>query len=87
MCVERLRENNNIININTIEVFKLTKLFVYYSLNVDERNFELYNSNIKLFLALINNKEFFFYKTQLRIAKRKLTCLSNLYTHDYKFEL
>ncbi len=57
MCVEQLRENNNIVNVNTTKVFKLTKLFIYYSLNVDERIFESYNSNIKLFFALINNKE------------------------------
>ena len=56
MCVERLRENNNIVNINTTKVSKLTKLFVYCSLNVDERIFEFYNNNIKLFLVLINNK-------------------------------
>ncbi len=57
MCVKRLKENNNIINVNTIEVLKLTKLFVHYSLNVDERIFEFYNSDIKLFLVSINNKE------------------------------
>jgi len=57
MCVEQLRENNNIVNVNTTKVFKLTKLFLYYSLNVDERIFESYNSDIKLFFALINNKE------------------------------
>ncbi len=57
MCVERLRENNNIVYIDTIEVSKLTKLFVYYLLNVDERIFESYNSNIELFLVSINNKE------------------------------
>jgi len=57
MCVKRLRENDNIVNIDTIEVFKLTKFFVHYSLNVDERIFEFYNSNIKLFLVLINNEK------------------------------
>jgi len=57
MCVEQLRENNNIVNVNTTKVFKLTKLFIYYSLNVDEQIFESYNSDIKLFFALINNKE------------------------------
>jgi len=57
MFVKRLKENNNIINVNTIEVLKLTKLFVHYSLNVDERIFEFYNSDIKLFLVSINNKE------------------------------
>ncbi len=61
MCVERLRENNNIVNINTIEISKLTKFFVHYSLNVDERIFELHNSDIKLFLALINNEEEFMF--------------------------
>ncbi len=55
MCVERLRENNNIINVNTIEVSKLTKLSIHYSLNVDERIFKSYSSDIKLFLASINN--------------------------------
>ncbi len=57
MCVERLREDNNIININTIKVFKLTKFFVHYSLNVDERIFKSYDNDIKLFLVSINNKE------------------------------
>ncbi len=57
MCIEQLRENNNIININTIEVSKLTKFFVYYLLNIDKRTFESYNSDIKLFLVSINNKE------------------------------
>ena len=57
MYVEQLRESDNIVNIDTIEISKLTKFFVYYSLNVDERIFESYNSNIKLFFALINNKE------------------------------
>ncbi len=57
MCVEQLRENNNIVNVNTTKVFKLTKLFIYYSLNVDERIFESYNSDIKLLFALINNEE------------------------------
>ncbi len=57
MCVERLRENNNIVNINTTKVFKLTKFSIYYSLNVDERIFESYNSDIKLFFVSINNKE------------------------------
>jgi len=52
-----LREDNNIVNINTIKISKLTKLFVYFSLNVDKRIFEFYNSNIKLFLVLINNKK------------------------------
>jgi hypothetical protein len=57
MCVERLREDDNIININTIEVFKLTKFSIYYSLNVDGRIFKLYDSDIKLFFVLINNEE------------------------------
>jgi hypothetical protein len=57
MCVERLEENNNIININMIKVSKLTKLFVHYSLNVNKRIFEFYNSDIKLFLASINNNK------------------------------
>jgi len=57
MCVERLREDNNIVNVNTIEVPKLTKLFVHYSLNVDERIFESYNSDIELFLVSINNEK------------------------------
>jgi len=61
MYIERLREDNNIVNINAIKVFKLTKLFVYYLLNVDERIFEFYNNNIQLFLALINNKEEFIF--------------------------
>jgi len=57
MYVEQLRENNNIVNVNTIKVSKLTKLFIHYSLNVDERIFEFYNSDIKLFFVLINNEE------------------------------
>jgi len=57
MCVKRLRENNYIINVNTIKKFKLTKFFIYYLLNVDERIFKFYNSNIKLFFASINNNK------------------------------
>jgi len=57
MCVERLEEDNNIVNVNTIEISKLAKLFVHYSLNVDEQIFEFYNSDIKLFLVSINNEE------------------------------
>ena len=57
MYVEQLRENNNIINVNTIKVSKLIKLFIYYLLNVNKQIFESYNSDIKLFLVLINNKE------------------------------
>ncbi len=57
MCVKRLIENNYIINVNTIKKFKLTKFFIYYLLNVDERIFEFYNNDIKLFFVSINNKE------------------------------
>ncbi len=57
MCVERLKEDDNIVNVNTIEVSKLTRLFVHYSLNVDKRIFEFYNSDIKLFFVSINNEE------------------------------
>jgi hypothetical protein len=57
MCIEQLRENNNIININTTKVSKLTKFFIYYLLNINKQIFKFYNSNIKLFLVLINNKE------------------------------
>ncbi len=57
MCVERLRESDNIVNINSTKLSKLTKFFVYYLLNVDKRIFESYNNNIKLFFVLINNKE------------------------------
>ncbi len=57
MCVEQLEEGDNIINVNTTKVFKLTKLSIYYLLNVDKQIFESYNSDIKLFLVLINNKE------------------------------
>jgi len=52
-----LRENNNIVNTDMTKVSKLTKLFVYYSLNIDKRIFEFYNNNIELFLVSINNKE------------------------------
>jgi len=61
MCVERLQENDNIVNINTIEVSKLTKFFIHYSLNVDERIFELYDNDIKLFFISISNKEKFMF--------------------------
>ena len=57
MCIEQLREDDNIVNVNTIEVFKLTKLSIHYSLNVDKRIFEFYNSDIKLFFVSINNEE------------------------------
>ncbi len=57
MCVKQLRENDNIVNVNTTKVSKLTKLSIYYSLNVDERIFESYNSNIELFLALMSNEK------------------------------
>ncbi len=57
MCIEQLRENNNIININTTKVSKLTKFFIYYLLNINKQISKFYNSNIKLFLVLINNKE------------------------------
>ncbi len=57
MCIEQLREDNNIVNVDTIEVSKLTKLFVHYSLNVDERIFEFYSNDIKLFFVLISNEE------------------------------
>jgi len=36
MCVEQLKEVNNIINVNTTKVSKLTKFSIYYSLNVDK---------------------------------------------------
>ncbi len=61
MCVEQLQESDNIININSTKLSKLTKFFIYYLLNVDKRIFEFYNSNIKLFLILINNKEEFMF--------------------------
>jgi len=57
MCVKQLKESDNIVNVNTIEVSKLTKLFVHYLLNVNERIFEFYSNDIKLFLVLINNEE------------------------------
>ena len=57
MCIEQLREDNNIININTTKVSKLTKFFIYYLLNINKQIFKFYDSNIKLFLVLINNKE------------------------------
>jgi hypothetical protein len=61
MCVEQLRENNNIVNVNTTQVSKLTKFFIYYLLNVDERIFEFYNNDIKLFFISISNKEEFIF--------------------------
>ncbi len=57
MCIERLRKDNNIVNVNTIEVSKLTKLSIHYSLNVDERIFESYSNDIKLFFISINNEK------------------------------
>jgi len=57
MCVKQLKESDNIVNVNTIEVSKLTKLFVHYLLNVNERIFEFNSNDIKLFLVLINNEE------------------------------
>ncbi len=57
MCVKRLEEDDNIVNVNTTKVSKLTKLSIYYSLNVDERIFEFYSSDIKLFLVSINNEK------------------------------
>jgi len=81
MCVEKLRENDNIVNVNTTKVSKLTKLFVHYSLNVDERIFEFYNSDIKLFLVSINNEEklMFVFKRNQELQKKvnsfiKLMC-------------
>ncbi len=57
MCIEQMREDDNIVNVNTIEVFKLTKFFIHYSLNVDERIFKFYSNDIKLFFVSISNKE------------------------------
>jgi len=57
MCVKQLRENNNIINVNTTKVSKLTKFFIYYLLNVNKRIFKFYNNDIELFLVSINNKK------------------------------
>jgi len=82
MCVERLKEDDNIVNVNTTKVSKLTKLFVHYSLNVDERIFEFHNNDIKLFLVLINNEEklMFVFKRNQELPKKvnsfiKLMCL------------
>jgi len=52
-----LQKNNNIVNIDTVELSKLTEFSIYYLLNIDKQIFEFYNSNIELFLVLINNKE------------------------------
>ncbi len=57
MCIEQLREDDNIVNVNTIEVFKLTKLSIHYSLNVNEQIFEFHNNDIKLFFVSISNEE------------------------------
>ncbi len=72
MCVERLRENDNIVNINTIEISKLAKFSIHYSLNVDERIFEFYNSDIELFLASISNEEelMFVFKRNQELQKK-----------------
>ncbi len=71
MCVKQLRENNNIINVDTIKVSKLAKLSIYYSLNVDERIFEFYSNDIKLFLVLINNEKelMFIFKRNQELQK------------------
>ncbi len=71
MCVERLREDDNIVNVNTIEVFKLTKFSIYYLLNVNKRIFGFYNNNIKLFFVSINNKEelMFIFKRNQKLRK------------------
>ncbi len=61
MYVEQLKENDNIVNVNTIKVFKLTKFSIYYSLNVDKKKFEFYNNDIELFFVSINNKEKFMF--------------------------
>ncbi len=52
-----MQKNNNIVNIDTVELSKLTEFSIYYLLNIDKQIFEFYNSNIELFLVLINNKE------------------------------
>ncbi len=72
MCVEPLREDDNIINVNTIKVSKLTKFFVYYLLNVDERIFKSYNNDIELFFVLINNnkKLMFVFKRNQELQKK-----------------
>jgi len=57
MYIEQLRENNNIININIAEVSKLTKFSIYYLLNINKQIFQFYNSDIELFLVLIDNKK------------------------------
>jgi hypothetical protein len=71
MCVKQLRENNNIINVDTIKVSKLAKLSIYYSLNVDERIFKFYSNDIKLFLVLINNEKelMFIFKRNQELQK------------------
>ncbi len=58
-------------NINTIQVSKLTKFSIYYLLNIEEQIFEFYNNNIKLFFALINNKEklIFIFKRNQELQK------------------
>jgi len=72
MCIEPLREDDNIINVNTIKVSKLTKFFVYYLLNVDERIFKSYNNDIELFFVLINNnkKLMFVFKRNQELQKK-----------------
>jgi len=67
-----LQENNNIVYINTTEISKLTKLSVYYLLNIDERIFEFYNNDIELFLVSINNKEelIFVFKRNQELQKK-----------------
>ena len=68
-----MQENNIIVNINTIEVSKLTKFSIYYLLNIDKQIFEFYNSNIKLFLILIDNKEILYlFLNKIKNCKKKV---------------
>ncbi len=88
MYVEQLKENDDIVNVNTIKVFKLTKFSIYYSLNVDEQIFEFYNNNIELFFVLISNKENLCLSLNIiKNCKKKLIYLSNLFVSNYEFKL
>jgi len=57
MLDKELKESYDIVNTNSTKVAKLTKLFVYNFLYVRRRIFKFYSCDVKLFFALISNKE------------------------------
>jgi len=68
-----LQENNNIVNINTTKVSKLTKFSIYYLLNINKQICKLYSNNIKLFLVLINNeKNLYLFTNKIKNCEKKV---------------